>query len=361
MTNSEQICSELGKLYFFKELEKNDLVYINEDSNQEKELADIILRVGNYIFTVQIKEMDDTSKDISKWLGKKVYRNAKNQTKETCKVIFNNIKFKNTENDDILDNINKCIIIPIIIFDIKEKRIRYQKIYETKDEQLLIHIFDLKDFKYLCEKIICPMEMVRYIEERKKYVRASTISLEKDEQIMIVKTESEKAMLELYYKKYDLDKIETRKLLKFNTYLTLFEEHCINNKENYKIMIKKMSQFYAGKIDSFIERLDLIIEKAFKNEWYCNSYIIDKQQCVLFMAIPKDKLDIDYIDFISNVFMHKFKLKNVLTIISHAVTKDNYELDFALVDYDDTDAKLFEEALNEEFLYFWNTSLNKKC
>ena len=86
MTNSEQICSELGKLYFFKELEKSDLVYIDEADNQEKELADIILRVGNYIFTIQIKEMDDTSKDIQKWLDKKVYRNAKNQTKETCKI-----------------------------------------------------------------------------------------------------------------------------------------------------------------------------------------------------------------------------------------------------------------------------------
>ena len=361
MTNSEHICSELGKLYFFKELEKSDLIYFNDEDNQENELADTILRVGNYIFAIQIKEMDDTSRDIQKWLDKKVYRNAKNQTKETCKQIFENIRFKNKENADILDDINNCIIIPIIIFDIKEKKIKYQKIYETKDGQLLIHIFDLKDFKYLCEKIICPMEMVRYIDERKNYVSSPMITLEKDDQIMIAKTESEKAMLELYCKKYDLDKIEIIKLLKFNTYLTLFEDHCINNKNNYKIMIKKMSQFYAGKIDCFIERLDLIIEKAFKNEWYCNSYIIDKQQCVLFMSVPKDKLDMGYINFISNLFMYKFGIRNVLTIICHATTKDNYELDFALVEYDDIDEKIFEEALNKEYLNFWNTKLNKKC
>lgn len=352
MTNSEHICSELGKLYFFKELEKSDLIYFNDEDNQENELADTILRVGNYIFAIQIKEMDDTSRDIQKWLDKKVYRNAKNQTKETCKKIFENIRFKNKENADILDDINNCIIIPIIIFDIKEKEIKYQKIYETKDGQLLIHIFDLKDFKYLYEKIICPMEMVRYIDERKNYVSSPMITLEKDDQIMIAKTESEKAMLELYCKKYDLDKIEIIKLLKFNTYLTLFEDHCINNKNNYKIMIKKMSQFYAGKIDCFIERLDLIIEKAFKNEWYCNSYIIDNQQCVLFMSVPKDKLDMEYINFISNLFMHKFGIRNVLTIICHATTKDNYELDFALVDYDDIDEKIFEEALNKDCLNF---------
>ena len=205
------------------------------------------------------------------------------------------------------------------------------------------------------------MEMVRYIDERKNYVRLPMVQLEKDNQIMIVKTWSEKAMLELYYKKYDLDKIERIKLLKFNTYLALFEEHCINNKDNYKIMIKKMSQFYAGKIDCLIERLDLIIEKAFKDEWYYNSYIIDNQQCVLFMSTPKSKLDMDYINFISNLFMHKFKIKNVLTIISHAITKDNYELDFALVDYDEIDSKLFEEALNKDYSKFWNTKLSKKC
>ena len=59
--------------------------------------------------------------------------------------------------------------------------------------------------------------------------------------------------------------------------------------------------------------------------------------------------------------MYKFGIRNVLTIICHATTKDNYELDFALVDYDDIDEKIFEEALNKEYLNFWNTKLNKKC
>lgn len=360
MTNSEKICSELGKLYFFKELEKSDLVYTDNGDNQEKELADTILRVGNYIITIQIKEMNDTSKDIQKWLDKKVYKIAKNQTKETCKKIFNDITFKNVENEDILENIDKCTIIPIIIFDIKEKEIQYQKTYETKDGKLLIHIFDLKDFRSLCERIISPMEMVRYLDERKKYVRQPIIILEKEGQIIIAKTENENTMLEIYYKKYDLDKIELTRLLKFNSYLTLFEEHCIN-KENYKIMIKKMSQFWAMKIDCFIERLNLIIKKAFKDEWFCNSYIIDSQQCILFISIPKNKLDIKYINFISNLFMHKFKIRNVLTIICHAITNDNYELDFALVEHDDVNVKIYVEALSNEYSKLWNTRMNKQC
>lgn len=38
MTNSEQICSELGKLYFLKELEKSDLVYINDFYNENNKI-----------------------------------------------------------------------------------------------------------------------------------------------------------------------------------------------------------------------------------------------------------------------------------------------------------------------------------
>lgn len=361
MTNSEQICSELGKLYFFKELEKSDLLYTVDDEKQERELADIILRVGNYILTVQIKEMEDVSKDINRWIDKKVYKVAKNQTKETYREIFRNIRFKNPENEDILENIEKCEIIPIIIFDIKDKTVEYKRIYETQNEKLVINIFELKDFKMLCEKVIAPMEMIRYIIERKEYIKYSIITIEKEEKLVLTKTNSEGGMIEYYYQKYDLDQVDKNKLIKFNTYLSLYEKHCINNKEQYKIMIKTMSQFLAHKISCFIERLDMIVEMSFKKQEYCNSYMIDDQQSVLFMTLPKEKFDINFVDFISNLFMHKFNIKNVLTIISYAIDNDKYELDFALVEYDYINKKIYEEALKKDYANLWNTKLTKKC
>ncbi len=363
MTNSEQICGELGKLYFYKELVKSNLIYTIKDEKykQERELADTILRVGDYIFTIQIKEMEDTNKDILEWLDSKVYKKAKNQMKKTYEEIFKNIKFKDPENADIIENIERCTIIPIIIFDIKEKRVNYEKTYKTKDGKLLIHILDLKDFKTLCGNLISPMEMVRYLNERKEYLKNPIIKIVIDDQIIIAKRESEESMLELYRKKYELDKIQIDQLIKFNTYLTLLEKHCIKNNEDYRIMIKIMSQFNAGKIEGFIERLDLIIEKAFKNEWYYNSYIIDEQQSILFVSAPKEEVNIEYIDFISNLFMHKFKIKKVLTIISYAIKNGDYELDFALITYDENNKKLLEEALNSDFSKLWNTKLIKKC
>lgn len=357
MTNSEKICSELGKLYFYKELEKSDLVYTTEDSNQEKELADSIFRVGNFIFAVQIKEMNDTSKNIQNWLERKVYKKAKDQTKETCKKIFNSIKFKNEKNADIIKDIDQCTIIPIIIFDIKENEIIYKKTYETSTHDLLIHIFDMKDFKNMCERLVSPMEMVRYLTERKEYVKHEMISLNLENQVVIAKTKYENAMLDFYIKKHGIDKTDFNKLAKFNTYLTLFEEHCINNKEHYKVMIEIMSQFNVYKMEYFIDRIDLIIEKNLKDEWYCNSYILDKQQSVLFISVPHNEFDLDYIDFISNIFMYKFKIRSVLTIISRNATVDNYELDFALIKYDEGNEELYCEALRNEFSTLWNTEL----
>ena len=55
MTKSEEICKKLGNLYFFKELVKSNLLYIT-DKKEEKELADVLMRVDNYILTIQIKE-----------------------------------------------------------------------------------------------------------------------------------------------------------------------------------------------------------------------------------------------------------------------------------------------------------------
>ena len=55
MTKSEEICKKLGNLYFFKELVKSNLIYIT-DEKQEKELADVLMRVDNYILIIQIKE-----------------------------------------------------------------------------------------------------------------------------------------------------------------------------------------------------------------------------------------------------------------------------------------------------------------
>lgn len=362
MTKSEKICEDLGKMYFFKEMVKSDLIYISEGKD-EKELADIILRVGNFILPIQIKEKTSNSNDdIVKWLNNKVYKKAKQQTKETCQQILKEIKFKNSINSDILNDIENCNIIPIIIFDIQNEITKYKKIYISSNSDLLIHIFNIKDFKKMCEMLIAPMEMVRYLEERKYYVNYSLLTYEQTEKIVLVKNEQEENMLIFYIQKYDLNIEEENqlKLLKFNAYLSLFEEHCIKNKNEYKIFIKKLSNFYVKKIYCFIDRIDLIIEKGNKKQLYWNSYIVDDQQSILFISLPREKYNIQFIGFIGNLFMYNFKINNVLIIINSAISNDVYELDFALRQYDVLNEDIYIDAINLGYYNVWNNTVDKE-
>ncbi len=358
MTESEKFCEELGKLYFFKELIKSDLLYVTE-GKQEKELADIILRVGNNVIPIQIKEKNkNNNSDTSGWLKNRVYKAAKKQIEKTNEQILETINFKSENNSDILNDIELCNIIPLIIFDIGDEVIEYNKLHISKSSDLNIQIFNIKDFKEMCEKLIAPMEMLRYIKERENYINRPVLIFEEANKIIVANNENENDMLQFYIEKHTLviNDINKAKLIKFNSYLSLFEKHCINNKEHYKFFIKIISPFPINKIYQFIDRIDLIIEKGKKKEIYWDSYIIDSQLSVLFISLPNDKYNEEFIAFVSNVFMHKFKLDEVLTIINCSLDDDVYDLYFAFCKYSKVNNHLYEEAIEQGFAKMWNNS-----
>lgn len=361
MTKSEEICKELGNLYFLKELVKSNLLYIT-DKKEEKELADVLMRVDNYILTIQIKEKTpNTSNNIENWLNNKVYKVAKNQIKISVQEIIKKINFKEDENADILDNIDKCTIVPIIIFDIGDENIKYKRSYESKTSNLKINIFNIKDFEIMCKHLISPMEMIRYLNERIAYSNNNILIYENEKRTILGKNINENAMLSFYIEKYELDYSNENidKLSIFNNYLSLFEKHCINNKEQYKIFIKFLSSLYAKEIYCLIDRLDIIIKKGFSKEMYWNSYIISDNHNLLFISLPKEKYNVEFIDFISNVFMYNFKLNKVFSIISYSIDEENYELDFAICEYDYMNEDLYQEAIIDGFADVWENKIEE--
>ena len=84
-----------------------------------------------------------------------------------------------------------------------------------------------------------------------------------------------------------------------------------------------------------------------------NSYMISNNHNLLFISLPKEKYDIEFIGFISNVFMCYFKLNNVLSIISYSVDKEKYELDFAMCEYDSINEQQYKEAITEGYADVW--------
>ena len=80
----------------------------------------------------------------------------------------------------------------------------------------------------------------------------------------------------------------------------------------------------------------------------------------MFISLPKEKFDKDFINFVSNVFMHFFRINNVLTIIESNIDDDNYELDFATIDYDCGNDEVLEEAINEGIADDWKNPITKE-
>ena len=119
------------------------------------------------------------------------------------------------------------------------------------------------------------------------------------------------------------------------------------------LFIKFLSGLYVKEIYCLIDRLNKIIQKGFSKEMYWNSYMISDNHNLLFISLPKEKYNIEFIGFISNVFMCYFKLNNVLSIISYSVDKENYELDFAMCEYDNINEHIYKEAITEGYADVW--------
>ena len=153
----------------------------------------------------------------------------------------------------------------------------------------------------MCKCLISPMEMIRYLKERIAYSNSKLLIYNDERRIVIGKNITEDAMLNFYIEKYELNysKENIDKLSIFNTYLNLFEKHCITNKKQYKIFIKFLSSLYAKEIYCLIDRLNKIIQKGFSKEMNLNSYMISNNHNLLFISLPKEKYDIEEEDFVS--------------------------------------------------------------
>ena len=58
--------------------------------------------------------------------------------------------------------------------------------------------------------------------------------------------------------------------------------------------------------------------------------------------------------------MHFFKINNVLTIIVSNIDDDNYELDFATIDYDYGNDAVLKEAIDEGIADYWKSPITKE-
>lgn len=232
MTNSEKLISSFSEKYFYKELVYSDLKFnLHDGKGTEVELADLIINLEDIVLAIQLKERNekDRTQDKSieeKWLKNKC-KKAKEQIKDTIsyinkeKVAFVNARGKVTRiNSD-------AEVVPLVVFE-NDSISEYEHLLRSHtDEGLTVNCISIKDFQFMCQELMSPMEIVEYIKWRKKFYESNgTINL------MITETEKGSFYANLinmkpWYISICMRSMERNRYQKINSILNYSENMCL--------------------------------------------------------------------------------------------------------------------------------------
>ena len=171
VNETERILSAFAQTYFYKELIQDRLNF-TEDGSTEKEVADLILNLGDIIVAIQLKARNasDKTEDIGKeikWLNHRC-RDAKKQVKDSITYIKgNNLpSFENKRGQRV--NLNSgAEIVPLVIFMNDDIGDNYEHILKRhSDDGMDINCLSFQDFQTICRELITPIEIIEYLKWR---------------------------------------------------------------------------------------------------------------------------------------------------------------------------------------------------
>uniref|UniRef100_UPI0038644897 hypothetical protein n=1 Tax=Anaerovibrio slackiae TaxID=2652309 RepID=UPI0038644897 len=170
MTKSERLLSAFTENYFFKELVIDDLCFTPSGSS-EKELADLIINLGDTIIAIQLKERNESDQSGDPkielgWLGKKG-KNAKKQVKETMLLIASGTlpTFQNKRGHPVSLN-PRAEVVPLVIFDNDVIDNYPHLLRKHSDSGLNINCMSFSDYQEMCRVLVSPVEIIAFLNYR---------------------------------------------------------------------------------------------------------------------------------------------------------------------------------------------------
>ena len=281
VNDSEEILSAFSKLYFFDELVHDNLKF-TPFGNTEKEVADILLNLGDIIIAIQLKWRndknitDDETKEI-KWLGKQC-KDAKKQVKESIGFIQDGElpAFENGRKQRIELNA-EAQIVPLVIFMNKEIKQYEHIIWKHSNSGMNVNCMSYEDFQKMCEVLVTPIEIVEYLEWRLKFYENNgsvdfMISEMEDGSVTFTRPKRNEALVfQFLAEVYGIQKAQIleKDTQMFRDFLHRLPEHTIiRSEENSDFeMISFFAHFNRVEIQPFLERLDLSVQRAHAGEY----------------------------------------------------------------------------------------------
>ena len=173
MNNSERLLSAFSEKYFFQDLVMDDLKF-TPPGTTEKELADLVVNLGDTIIAVQLKARDDAfyTHDKAKettWLAKRC-RDAKKQVKESIEYIKTGLFPEFCNKRGVASALNPgAKVVPLVVFDNVEVLDYPHLLRKHSEDGMNINCMSFADYQQMCHTLVTPMEIVQYLEYRESF------------------------------------------------------------------------------------------------------------------------------------------------------------------------------------------------
>jgi len=340
--------------------------------NQEVELADNIVWLDEILLLIQVKWRNPknigTEEQEIKWFKNKVLNVAKGQIKSTIKYfedttnfeIENGRGFKVNLFDAPVSNSRKLIIyLPSEKLPEREKFIKF---YDSKDVGL-IHLFNFEDYKWICQYLITPFEIVRYLDFREvaNDLFGNDINLI-PEQLLLGKFLSGEDIFKIDPKYIEfLDSFE-EDISEFDVSALLQKFYSKTIKQNlqtdYIPIVKEIAKLSRFELREFKIRHLLSVEKSKSAEYTIPYRIVFPRTGIGFVFIPIPFGDKNFADNWQNAlknftYAHKYeqRLKKCIGVITfrYENSDDYLEMYWMLIDATWVKDELMDKSLKENF------------
>lgn len=267
MNKSEQLLSAFSEDYFFKELVVDEL-HFKPDKSSEREVADLLINLDDIIIAIQLKARNDKDQtgDFSvenKWLQKKC-RVAKGQVKETLQFISSGTlpAFCNKRGQEVFIR-SDAEVIPLVVFENNQIEDYPHLLRKHSDSGMNINCMSFSDYCEMCRVLVTPIEIVEYLEYRKKiYEECEDVDFiifnGMDNEMVLTKPRKNESLVHQFLaEKYGMKESDKQKLpiQYFRNFLRLLPERSINNSEedaSYEVLLF-LAHFNRGEIIEFWE------------------------------------------------------------------------------------------------------------
>ena len=339
MNKSEKLLSAFADMYFFKELVYDDLCFIPENDT-EKELADLVVNLEDYILAIQLKsrnKTDQTNEVIAenKWL-QRVTKHAKRQVKKSMDYIQSGTlpKFKNKRGQTIEFD-KTAEIISLVVFENSFIKEYHHILKKHSDDGITINCISFDDFKEMCRVLFTPMEILSYLEYRNEMfenngeVDISIFEGSNGETIITKPTHNESLVYQFLTEKYGYSKSKSieKELDFFQLFLQQLPNHTVVQSQknaSYEIVLF-LAHMERDEIELFVKYLDDTRKKARGRKSKIIHSLRHKIKKYAIVFVTNSFFDMKFLnDFISK----KANVKAILQVLVYWESKDVFRIDF---------------------------------